>query len=230
MNKTELTERIIDRITDPWSESPEDFADLEPITLEQAQEYLEMYRAEDEDLEEDSKLPAECTAEILMEVENCYIASMKFEFRVRQLTDWLTDNEPVAFYDQCFADYVETAESVVRKVLPTEFLKDTMTLPEFPFYLGEDTGHDPSAADLIVIGQHSSEFNISDTYCYYDDKHDAFVSTNTPFADGVIDAHDFAEFILMDAGALGELLDNEMDDDDIRTVFGCTKEELIHED
>lgn len=231
MTKTELIEKIIERITDPWTESPEDFEDLEPITLEQAQEYLEMYRKEDEENEfdEDIALPAECTAELLMEAENCHIMSMKHELRIRKLTDWLTDNEPVAFYDNHIEEYAESAESAVTQVLPIDFLKDTMILAEFPLFLGEDCGREPSAADLIVIGQHSSEFDVSDTYCYYNSEHDSLVSTDTPFADGVIDARDFAEFILLNAEALGDLLDNELDDDDIKDLFRCTKEELIHE-
>ena len=43
MTKTEIISRIIDRITDPWTESPEDYQYAELIDLDTAKDVLKQY-------------------------------------------------------------------------------------------------------------------------------------------------------------------------------------------
>ena len=77
MTKAEIVTRIIDRITDPWSESPEDYRFAQPIDMDAAAEYLAMYREDDKDLDPEDRMPEEATPSLLMEAYNCYIRFQK---------------------------------------------------------------------------------------------------------------------------------------------------------
>lgn len=223
MTKIELTEKILDAITDPWNECPLDYEDLAPLNLEEATGYLaELRRDEDlSDLVPDERVPDEVTPELYMEVFNCYLRAMKHECHILRLSKYLTDNECVCEYDQFRNDY-KHGNPVV---LPVDFLYDGNPFP-FPTLDGKD----PCTGDLIQIGLNSARtFRPSNEYCWFDMKTETLHSTNTPFRDGIITARTFAEFILSPDGheALDYFVNTLMDEDEIMEVFHCTATEVM---
>lgn len=77
MTKAEIIDRIIDRMTDPWNDSPDDYKHANPITLAEAEEYLAEYRRDDLDFEPEDRMPEEATPALLMEAYNAHIQKMK---------------------------------------------------------------------------------------------------------------------------------------------------------
>lgn len=77
MTKNEIIDRIIDRITDPWNESPDDYKYAIPITLAEAEGYLAEYRKEDLYFDPEDRMPEEATPALLMEAYNTHIQRMK---------------------------------------------------------------------------------------------------------------------------------------------------------
>ena len=220
MTKTELTTRIIDRITDPWTDSPEDYADSDLITLQEAEELLRTCREEDRDnfLEPDEKMPEEVTPALLMEVYNCLVRANKHELRVKKLAQFITDNEMVCEYDNYYLPANENAIDMV----PVDFLYDG----NFPFEL--DGGYTPDASDILRIGMNSTKtFSFGHEYCWFDKTKDILHSTDHPFGDGILDAEAFARFVMEDRETLEYFVKDIMTDDDITAVFGCTAEELL---
>lgn len=222
MTKTEIISRIIDRITDPYNECPEDYQYAELIDLDTAKDVLKQYREDDEEygFEPEEGMPEEATPELLMEAYNCNIRYQKFELRVERLAEYITDNEMVCEYDNYYKEFSEKK----LDVYPCDFIWES-----FPFKPVGDVDPD-NPLFLIELGQRSPEFNSNHEFCWYDRERNELHSTNTPFADGILDAEAFARFTLCDAETLGYFLDAIMDDDDIKHVFGCTKDELIKED
>lgn len=221
MTKTEIISRIIDRITDPWTESPEDYQYAEPIDLDVAKDVLKQYRDDDDDCELDpeDRMPEEATPELLMEAYNCNIRYQKFELRVKRLAEYIKDNEMVCEYDNYYRpEYPDSPE-----VLPVDFIWDS-----FPFKpIGDMSPDNPLF--LIELGRRSKDFDSNKEFAWYDRENNLLHSTDTPFADGVLDAEAFARFVLCDADALGYFLDGIMDDDEIVKVFGCTRDDLLKE-
>lgn len=221
MTKTEIISRIIDRITDPWTESPEDYQYAEPIDLDVAKDVLKQYRDDDDDCELDpeDRMPEEATPELLMEAYNCNIRYQKFELRVKRLAEYITDNEMVCEYDNYYKEFSEKK----LDVYPSDFIWDS-----FPFKpIGDMSPDNPLF--LIQLGQRSKDFDANKEFSWYDRDNNLLHSTNTPFADGILDAEAFARFVLCDADALGYFLDGIMDDDEIVKVFGCTRDDLLKE-
>lgn len=221
MTKTELTTRIIDRITDPWTDSPEDYADSDLITLQEAEELLRTCREEDRDnfLEPEEKMPEEVTPALLMEVYNCLVRANKHELRVKKLAQFITDNEMVCEYDTYYLPANDNAIDVV----PVDFLYDVST---FPFQLNDNDT--PNVADILRIGMNSKNtFRFDDEYCWFDKNKEVLRSTDHPFGDGTLDAEAFARFAMEDRETLEYFVKDIMTDDDITAVFGCTAEELL---
>lgn len=81
MTKAELTDRILDRLVDPWTETLEEYRHLKPIDLQYASEMLDDMRKDELGLDEEDKLPEETTPEILMEVFNNHVAEMQERLR-----------------------------------------------------------------------------------------------------------------------------------------------------
>lgn len=220
MTKYELIERIVDSFWDFSSEDPEDYIDMKPLDLESATMYLAEQRADERaaDLDPEDCLPDEVTPELYMEAENCYIRKMKHDAHVTRLAQWLAENNCVCEYDQYFDMY----EHGGSRVLPVGWL---YTEP-FPFDLVDDAY--PNTAFLIQLGQRSPQFSLDHEYCWYDKSKNQLFSADDPYEAGAIDAGAFAEFILGPDGhdALEEFIMGCMDDDDIKRVFGCSREEV----
>lgn len=189
MTKAELIERIIDTFTGMGSDDPEDTAMCGEITLKEADMYLKEYReTELADFEPDEWLPAEVTPELYMEAFNCYVRKCRHDVSIERLAEFLTYGEHWRAYEI----YTEIAKNGVCTILPTDFLTEDM---EFPFV--EEDGYPPNLLGMIVIGQASKDtFSPDDEYCRYDAPAHTLYSTNTPFADGWIDATEIAAYFV----------------------------------
>lgn len=213
MNRTELIEKIADRMIDPWTDDPHDYEDAEPIDLEYAKTLLEDLRRDDAEMDDpDYCLPEETTPELLMEVFNCIVRKNKHELLVERLAEYITDNEMVCEYDNYYKEFSEKK----LDVYPCDFIWDS-----FPFKpIGSMSPNNPLF--LIELGQRSKDFDSSKEFAWYDRENNLLHSTDTPFADGVLDAEAFARFILSPEGeeCLFYIRDNIMDDEDLANVFG----------
>lgn len=212
MTKSEIIERIVDSFDDWSGEDPQDYLGMDPLTLEDAAMYLSEARANERaaDLEPDECLPAETTPELYMEAENCYIRMMQYKAHMENLASYITEHEMVCEYDMYRDDYQHSDPEVI----PVGFVLDEDV---FPF---AEMDH----VELLQIGMNSgASFNPRHEYCWYDEDKKQLFSTDTPFADDIIHADTFAEYILSPDGneCLDYILDSIMDDDEIRSVFGC---------
>ena len=222
MKKAELIERIVDAMIDPWNDCPEDYLDATPIDIYGAADLLCQLRADEvsADLENDERLPAEVTPALVMEAYNCIVRSRKHEAWVNRLAQYIADTDQTCLYD----NYYGRPEGV-PEVIPTDLLYNTYHLKSLPF----DCGHPVDAIMLIQIAQNSSEFGINSEYFYYDAQHNALVSVDNPFKEGIYDAREFAEFILSPDGreCLEYLVNDCMTEDDVEDVFRCTSKEVL---
>lgn len=216
MNKAELIERIIDTFTDMGSEDPEDTAYANELTLNDAAMYLDELRANERDYcDPEDWLPAEVTPALYMEAFNCYLRKCRHDVTLNRLAEFFTLHESVDIYLEYEGEYHSDTDKVVY---PTDFLLEDM---EFPF-----TSFDFTMLDLIQLGQHSPEFNPDKKYCWYEIKNNdqecvdnELLSTDTPFADGLIDAHAFAEWILADPDRTLYIKEFKMINTDIDYIF-----------
>lgn len=217
MNKAELIERIIDRITDPWTESCEDYQYAELIDLDAAKNIIAQCREEDLDLEPEDRLPEECTPEAMMLAFNCNVRKNWHELCVNRLAEYITDNEMVCEYDNYYAPTIDNPVDVV----PVDFLYNST---RFPF--STHNTENPDIIDMLRIGMNSAKtFNPNDEYAWFDKDTETLHSTNRPFRYGVLDAKAFAEYILSDDGQ--DCLDyiaEDMDKKDHDWIFGHVKE------
>lgn len=213
MNRTELIEKIADRMIDPWTDDPHDYEDAELIDIDYAKTLLEDLRRDDEAVDDpDYCLPAETTPELLMEVFNCIVRKNKHELLVERLAEYITDNEMVCEYDNYYKEFSEKK----LDVYPSDFIWDS-----FPFKpIGDMSPDNPLF--LIQLGQRSKDFDANKEFSWYDRENNLLHSTDTPFADGVLDAEAFARFILSPEGeeCLSYIRDYIMDDEDRTNVFG----------
>ena len=220
MTKYELTEKLVDRLVDPWTDCPEDYAEAEPIDLAYAETMLNDMLHDDDEMEDpDYCVPEGTTPELLMEVYNCLIRCRKHQLHVQNMAEYLTDNEMVCEYDQYKDEYDPNAVTV----LPVDFLFNE---DEFPFETIDDSHASPLF--LIELGQRSPEFCPDHDFCWYDKQKNQLFSSDEPFHDGVIDACAFAEYIMSPDGhdCLDYLVNSIMDDDDIWHVFRCSEAEV----
>lgn len=221
MTKAELTERIIDRITDPWTESPEDYEYADLLDPDSAKDVLKQYREDDvnEGWDEDDRMPDEVTPELFMEVYNCNVRKNRHELQVKRLAAWLTDAEDVCDYDNFRTEYLDDSIDIC----PTDFLTDST----FPFDTG--TNDDLSIIDILDIGARSKHtFNPNHEFCWYDSTKMQLYSSNTPFADGVIDAVSMARYAIDEPNhdCLRDIL-SSMPPESVQYIFGCTEDELM---
>ena len=222
MNKAELIEKIIDAMIDPWTDDPEEYIDATPVDLEYARVMLKDLRDNEDDaeLEPEERLPEEVTPELVMLAFNCLIRARKHEARVHRLAEYITDNEMVCEYDNY---YLPTLEDGID-MIPVDCLSDTFG----SLYL-----EDASTLDIMQIGINSQHvFNRNDEYCWLDNENKVLHSTSHPFGDGILDAEAFAEYAMSDEGqdCLDYIMNDIMDDDDFKSVFGCTREEYAKEE
>ena len=220
MTTPELIKRIVDSFFD-FADCPSDYLGLDPMTLDEATEYLaEQRKTEREcELEPDECLPEEVTPELYMEASNYHMNHMKFLARIERLAEWLTENECVCEHDSYYGDYPNNDPCVV----PTDFICNEL---KDGFYFDDDVTID----DLIEIGANSKRtFSFDHEYCWYDKEKKQLFSSDTPFHDGIIDTEAMARFILLDANAFGYMFDHIIDDKDAEYILGCTKEEFINE-
>jgi len=186
MKKEELIERIIDTLTYMGSESPEDTAACDDLTLEDARIYLAEYRGmEKEDMEPDEWLPEEVTPQLYMIANNCYIHKCRYDVTVERLAEHFILGELVDTYHEYDGAYISYTDKIVY---PTDFLREDM---EFPF-----TCDDLTMLDLITLGQNSPDFDPNKKFCWYNVTDNKLISTDTPFKEGLINAKAFAEWIL----------------------------------
>lgn len=211
MNKAELIERIIDTFTCMGSEDPEDTAYANEITIDEAEVYLNELRANERDnLEPDEWLPAEVTPALYMEAFNCYLHKCRYDVTVLRLSGFISLHENVDICDLCrdTYNYLSPTDTLIY---PTDWLTENM---EFPF-----TSEDLSMLELITLGQNSPDFKADSEYCWYDSKNKQLHSTDTPYADGLIDADALTEFILSDKDLQQEVIDTYMVNTDIDYIF-----------
>ena len=210
MNKAELIERIIDEFTCMGSECAEDTAYAKPITLPEAKIYLaELRENEMENLEPDERLPEEVTPELYMEAFNCYLRKCRYDVTLDRLAEFFTLREMVDTYHEFDGQYYSDTD---KYVVPTDWLTENM---EFPFI----TQYDLTMLDLIRLGHNSPDFDYQKDYCWYDYDAKQLHSTDTPFADGLIDGRAFAEWILADKVRTKYIQDLCMVNIDIDYIF-----------
>ena len=209
MNKAELIERIIDTLTAMGSEDPEDTAACDMLTLDEATAYLNEHRAmEKADLEPSEWLPHEVTPELYMEASNCYIRRCRYEVTLQRLAEFIEYGEQVNTYHEFDGKYSSKTDKIVY---PTTWLTESM---EFPF-----TSCNLNMLELILLGQNSPDFDVTQRFCWYDEENLQIHSTNTPFADGLIDAKAFAKWILEHPGRIEYVKDWCMINTDIDYIF-----------
>lgn len=211
MNKSELIERIIDTFTDMGSDDPVDTAACDLLTIDEATSYLNERRAmEKADLEPSDWLPEEVTPELYMEASNCYIRRCQYEVTRDRLAEYFTLGELVDYYHDFDGEYHSYTDKIVY---PTIWLTENM---EFPF-----TPDDLTMLGLIRLGQNSPDFDPDKKFCWYETKDDngELHSTDTPFADGLIDAKAFAEWILANDDKTQYVKEMQMINTDIDYVF-----------
>lgn len=214
MTKAEMTERLVDRLTDPFTDNLEDYEYVKPIDLEYARSLLKELRREDVDIDDpDFCIPEGTTPELLMDTFNCLLRAKQHELTIQRLAEYITENEMICEWDS----YYRPAHPDARAVLPVDFMCEG-----FPFRF-DNSDDEPSALDLVCIGSNSRHtFNPGYTYCYYDDNLKQLYTTDTPFGDEVIDSLAFAEWIMSPEGEECREYFTEclMDEDDIEHVFG----------
>jgi len=219
MTKAELTERIINRITDPWTESCEDYEYAGLIDLDCAKVSLEQYHADDRDeaWDDEDRMPDEVTPELFMEIYNCLVRKNKRELQIKRLAEFLTDAEAVCTHN----NYRQYYEDKSPEVVPTDFLND----PE-GFYFEDFEPLSPIDYRTIFYNSRDS-FDPDDEYCWYDKDAKKLWSSNTPFADGIIDAEALAAYAIDDPdhACLEDIL-SWMPPESVQYIFGCTEDEL----
>ena len=218
MTKAELIERIVDAMIDPWTDSPDDYLYATPIDIDGARDLMAQIRSDedDADLEPDERMPEEATPALVMEAYNCLIRARKHEAWIDRMEEFIIDNDCVCEY----ANFYLPAHDDAIDMFPVDFLTDTDGL-----HFTENA----SPLEIMQIGINSRvTFNPNHEYCWYDADKKVLHSTDEPFRNGVLDAHAFAEFIIDDKETLDYFVNCLMDDDEIRYVFGCAKEEIIN--
>jgi len=223
MTKAEIITRIINRMTDPYADPPEDYQYATMFDLAFASQVLAHCRMDDKNYSFDPEdhMPEEATPALVMEAWNCHVRYKKHELRVEQFKKFIIEYEPVCEFDT----YYVSEHDSVTPLFPTEFIGEAGTFP-FSVY----GTHTPDYLSILIIGKNSTNtFKPSDEYCWFDESTMTIHSTNTPFADGVLDAEAFARFILADRETFDYIVNEVMSDDDAVTFFDCSKADLRKE-
>lgn len=224
MTKAELTEKLADRLIDPWTDCPENYEGCDPIDLKEAASLLEDLRRDDQAMDDpDYHVPEETTPELLMEVYNCILRKNLHDLAVSRMAEYLTENEMVCEYDNYYRNEFNPSAT---EVFPTYWLFNEFDANSFPFKVDD---YAPDIAMIFRIGMNSAKtYDQDKEYMWFNREEFRIETTDTPFADGIIDANAFAEYILGPDGkeCLDYFLDGLMDDDDIQKVFGCSEAEV----
>lgn len=222
MNKATIIKTIIDFIDAPYSgDAPEEFDDVREITLDDAERYLKDYLDDARKCDDEVSIKAfeQASPQIFLEAWSKMCVSARRRIATEKLSEFIRESEPVCAYDQYCEDYIDAP----RHVYPVHFINGYET-GDFPFTTSEKL----EISDLIQIGINSAKEDFTKEFCWYDEEKKVIHTTNTPFADGVLDAEGFASFILDNADALGDFLDNIIPDEDIQEIFGASKEQIIN--
>lgn len=224
MTKAELIEKIVDAMTDPCTDCPEDYLYCTPIDEHEASDMLNQLRSDEDsmDLEPDERLPENVTPELVMIAYNCLIRSRKHEARTHRLAEYITDNEMVCEYSNYYLPELENGIDMI----PVDFLYNSDTFPFATKHM-----NNPDVIETLRIGYNSHDtFNPNHEFCWFDKENELLHSTDHPFGEGILDAEAFAEYIMSEEGQdCFDYITNEiMEDDDFKSVFGCTKEEYIN--
>lgn len=223
MTKAEIITRIINRMTDPYADSPEDYQYAPMFDLAFASHVLADCRRDDKsyNFDPEYRMPEEATPALVMEAWNCLIRYKKRELRVEQFKKFIIEYEPVCEFDNYYVPKHEGASVV----LPVDFIYNSTM---FPF--STHNTENPDIIDMLHIGMNSAKtFNDHHEFCWFDKDNEILHSTDTPFADGVLDAEDFARFILADKETFDYIVNEVMSDDDAVTFFDCSKADLRKE-
>ena len=223
MTKAELTEKIIDAMIDPWNDDPNDYLYYRPIDINEATDLLDQLRDDEDkmDLEPEEKLPSEVTPELVMNAYNCLIRARKYEARTNRLAKYITVNEMVCEY----ANYYYPCHDDGIDIIPVDHIA---FCDRFPF--STNNTENPDHVDVLRIGLNSAKtFNPNHEFCWFDKDKEVLHSTDRPFHDGTLNAEAFARFALEDKDTLDYFINYIMMDDEIKEVFGCTKEKLLKE-
>lgn len=214
MTKEATIEAILNRISDPYTDTEEDIAFCNPIELPYATTFLSDIRQEDIDNANDGefRMPNAATPELLMEAFNCRVRLAKRNVTIERLAKAITDNDETALFSNYREDMLDlgyvTAEEA-RDVIPLEFLDD-----EFVF----DTSL--SVMDTLIIAKKSGDhFNPNFEYCWYDYENKILHSTDNPFESGVINATAFATYMIDYPDVASMYIHGYLDEDEAKHVF-----------
>lgn len=214
MTKEATIEAILNRISDPYTDTEEDIALCNPIELPYATTFLADIRQEDIDNANDGefRMPNAATPELLMEAFNCRVRLAKRNVTIERLAKAITDNDETALFSNYREDMLDlgyvTAEEA-RDVIPLEFLDD-----EFVF----DTSL--SVMDTLIIAKKSGDcFNPNFEYCWYDYENKILHSTDNPFESGVINATAFATYMIDYPDVASMYINGYLDEDEAKYVF-----------
>lgn len=223
MTKAELATALLDYLRDPYdSQCDADVATNDFINLDQAAEYLADLRRDEDaaELEPDERVPQEVTPELYMEVWNCEIRRCRHDLWVEHLADWLTRNECVCIHSQYHHEYRNNDPDVE----PVDFIEEANP-DELSFV--SDPGN---TMELLRLGMRSvNTFSPNDEYYWYDEQNDILRSSDTPFADGVIDAEALARYAIERSNECLEEILSQMEPSDMFLTFGSANEEDVKE-
>ena len=214
MKKEEIITAILNRISDPYTDTEEDIAFCEPIDLPYATKWIAEIRQEDIDNANDDefRMPNAATPELLMEAFNCRIRLAKRNITINHLAEWIKGDDPTALYDN-YREYMEEAgySAPAVCVIPIDFLTDGPN----SFCFDEEM----SALELILIGKNSPDFDPEAEYCWFDAKNRILHSVDNPWEDGILNAHDFAEYIIDTPDLKQFVIESYLTDEDIDYIF-----------
>ena len=229
MTKSELTERIIDAITDPYTDCAEDYLDSEPINLTEAKEMLKQIRADERSwgAEPDERLPKEVTPALIKETYNCLIRAKKREARINQIAEFFEDNPDFLVYSYSYLPECHPA-AAPNDMCPLDFFTDE--LAEGGFFFDTNDRTYTKEEILKAFSNSLSSINMNDDYICFHDYGRTFkiITTNEP--EDAVDVEEFATAIVDNPDSFKLFVNEIVEEDDlIEKIFKCKKEDLIHE-
>ena len=229
MTKAELTERMIDYMIDEGRDFPEDYLDLEPIDLEYAKTMIEDFHTfEDEcELDDDERIADLITPELMMEVYNCLIRAKKHEARIQQIADYFEEHPDFLVYSYSYLPECHPT-SAPNDMVPLDFFTDE--LAEGGFYFDTNTRTFTKEEILKIFSNSLGSMDMDDDYiCFHDYGNvQKMLTFNDPTE--AVDVEDFATLIVGNPESMKLFVNEIVEEDDlIRKIFKCKKEDLINE-
>ena len=215
MNKEEIIESILYRMSDPWAgDVEEDIALCDPIDLPYATELLSEIRQEDIDNanDDDYRMPNAATPELVMEAFNCRIRLAKRNITIERIAETITKNDETALYSNYRGNLIDLGymtSDEAKDIVPLDFLDE-----EFIF--------DPNLPimNILTIVKKSGDcFNPNFEYCWYDYDNKILHSTDNPFESGILNATAFATFILDYPDLISMYIHGYLDKEEAEYVF-----------